>query len=795
MIGPNITRRPAGAIATTIALALVLAGPRTAAAQAKACVRTATGAFVPNGIVASGVTLGSCMANAAWGRVVPLNMTAGAATANALATGTVSFTYVAGSLYLGFTVAQDADLNVFDAVVVAVDRTGNGWDDDDFFLRVRPDTAGWGAGNPRVSPGGGTACNGNTIVEYYRYSSSDGGFVLDNAAVGQITAKVAYDYETTTDVETNLWNLEIRVPTGAVALGGHSYFGIATAAFAMGAYVFADLGANQSGQTGMVLRWPDGIGDRQISQWDLNAPALNAATLAQMSVNDVCFNVTFAGVASPWEINGGMASDGNHLVNPVSQTNTFRVSYLYDGPGDAPTAGTNSGTVTLELIPSISTNWTPTTAWVQSHNVTLSTYNQIYSEVFTAPPNSFRADAVFLCAKPRLENFARDDYVVMCPSCGENQLHINHNYFHTSVDTQVVDLRAEGIPGLSPGASTRILLYVNSTNDPSGRLLGLADGSPRGGAPSGRLFLGFAVVCLGGAAAARRRPGVRAVLGLVAVALVVHGCKSVQPGPTIGTDRWQLINAKELGITPLPNETGWYQVPITQGQVKRMQIVFGDRPLPYQTATQRLAMALDSATGRPRTTTIPVRAGQIVTVLAFGDVDPDGPDGPLPASSASGTKRQATTRPTATLAAVAPRYFLNNPRYIPSQWVGTLIGSFDGFKTSFVVGTDASLAVPRGAEQLSLAVNGVPTDYRQATGAFTIKTIVTGGPTVPTTVPVGFDTPFDSPRRLDSWRVLTATHVYSFYEKPVVNPQTQQQVMARVQLGQVHMSIYESGAR
>ncbi len=793
MIAPNPPCRRLRAVATGIALALALSVPCMAAAQAKACARTATGAFTPNGIVASGVTLGACSASTAWSRVAPLALTAGASTANALANGTISFTYFSGYLYLGITVAQDGDLNVFDAVLVAVDRTGNGWDDDDFFLRVRPDTAGWGATNPRVSPSGGTACNGATIVEYYRYSAGDGGFILDNAADTAITAKVAYDYETAVDGETNLWNLEIKLPTGAKVLGGHSYFGISTADFALGAYVFADLGANQSGQVGMVLRWPDGIGDRQISQWDLNTPAVNAANLADLTVNNVCFNVTFAGVPTPWEINGSMAADGNSLVNPTNQSNTFRVSYLYDGPGDSPTAGSNAGTVTLELIPSISTDWVPTTAWTQSHPVSLGNYNQIYSETFTAPPGSFRSDAVFLCAKPKLENFTRDDNVTFCPACGENQLHINHNYFRTSVDTQVVDLRAEAIPNLGPGQSSRILLFMNSTNDPSAKALGL---DSRGSERTAALFFGSAAVLLGGAAAARRRRGLLAMLGLVGVALVVHGCKYIRPsGGRIGTDRWELLNARELGLKPLPEEPGWYQVPIQHGEVKRLRMQFTGQPLPYQTATEQVSMALDSATGRPRTTSIPVKAGQIVTVLAFGDIDPDGADGPLPASSASGTVRRDAITPTLAATAAAPRYLLDNPRYVPSQWVGTLIGSFDGFKTSFVVGTNASLAIPRGAERLSLAVNGSAADYQRATGAFVIKSIVTEAPSVPTVVPVGFDTPFDTPWYLEPWRVMTATHVYTFYETPVANAQTHQTVMARAALGQVHMSIYESHER
>ncbi len=780
-----------------LAAALSLSAPRAGLAQSKACARTSPSALTLHGVVASGVSLGACMADPAWGRVVPLTLTEGASTANALAGGTISFTYNGGFLYLGFTVTQDGDLNAFDGAVVVFDRTGNGFEDGDFFIRVRPDTTGWGATNPRTSPTGGTACDRSTKIEYYRYSVADGGFIIDEtvAIVSAMSAEVAYDYETAVDGETNLWNLEIKIPTGAVSMGGHSYFGITTADFAMGAYMFVDLGANQSGQTGKVLRWPEGIGDRQISQWDLNAPAVSAASLAKMTTNDVCFNMTFAGVPTPWEINGQMAAEGNYLVNPVNQSNTFRVSFMYDGPGDAVTAGSNSGTVTPGLVPFNGSNWDTANEWPATpRTVALPEYNKIYSETFTAPAGTFAQTTTELCSDLRLEGWTRDDYVNLNWNSGENRKHFNHNYFRTSVDTQVIELRGDGIPNLAAGQSGRIVLTINSTNDPSDKTVALSPGERD--ARGGLVLFAFALSCGVGGIVLRRRRAIAASLGLAGILLIGQGCDQIRRRTgKIGTERWTLLNAGELGLRPLPDEPGWYALPIRKGEVKRMRLVFEGRPLPYQTTTQSLTMALDSATGRPLTAGLPVKAGQVVTVLAFGDIDPDGPNGPLPASSASGAVRTAAAATSFTTTHLATtQYALTNPRYTPSQWVGTLIGSFDGFKTSFVVGTNASFAVPRGAERLTLAVNGAPTDYRTAVGEFVLKFVVANAPTVPTSTAIGFDTPYDSPFWVDPWRVLTATHLYTFYEEPVVNPQTRRTVMARVPLGAAHMSIYESHA-
>jgi len=230
-----------------------------------------------------------------------------------------------------------------------------------------------------------------------------------------------------------------------------------------------------------------------------------------------------------------------------------------------------------------------------------------------------------------------------------------------------------------------------------------------------------------------------------------------------------------------------------QGQIKRLKIVFRDRPLPYETATRNLAMKLDSATGRPQMARIPVRPGKIVTVLAFGEVDPDGPNGPLPPSSASGTIRREA--PSAGLSAVGVNvagYLLNNVHYTPSQWVGTLVGSFDNFKTSFIIGTNASMMTPANADTLYVAANGTAADYRVATGGYELKSIIMYGPRVPTANSEGYGTSFDGPFFFPPWGVLTAAHVRAFYEEAVVNPRTHQAMIARVPFGAVHMSIYES---
>src|SRR5262249_11657113 len=681
----------------------------------------------------------------------------------------------------------------------------DGWDSGDFIIEVSLDSLTW---KGQSSPGGGTIpgrmevangnadCNKHVNVTYWRRAGSS--FTKDLTASGQITAKSAWDYETAIDAtDANLWNLVVAIPTAlSTGDGGAQTFGIGTT-FGLGVYVYAEVGPSQVSATGKVLRWPSSLPDKSIDDRDVSTVSMLHTALAELTSKGVCYNVTFAGVPDPWNINGKAAHPGDRSIG-VGVENTYTVKFALIDPATwmgamaiaQPLPSDDTGRVTLTLIPSLASDWTPGTAVeglpqdpVPMH---LTNYNQYYTAKFKTLAGAFSSADFWVCAFPRL-HFAIDDNPAMVD--GENQLHDNFNLFNTSDYTQTVDLRADAIPNLAPGQSTRLLLYFSSTNDPSGKL---ALGPPsRNGQQPSALLLALGGVLLVTGVVGRRRRWAAAMMSTLGLITIVLSCRPiVRGGGQIGTDRWQLANASELGIQPLPDRPGWFTVPIRKGEVKRMQLHFQGRPLPYETKTTTLRM-LDSATQGPMRARIPVAAGQVVTVLAFGQIDPDGPDGPLPPTSAVGETRNEA--PAISVAAVAPPpYLLNSRRYIASQYVGALIGSFDGFKTTFVIGPNASIAVPNGTPELTLAVNGRGGDFVQARGAFTIKTIVTPGPRVPTATPVPVSRPFDLPALIAPWEVLTSTHVNTFYETTVKNTKTGKPMTAQVPYGAMHMSIYES---
>src|SRR2546427_2535 len=223
--------------------ALVFGATRIVPAQlSEACVRSASAGTVSwplTGVVAIGSTNGTCTANMGWSRVVPLalSQTGLPVSGNAGATGTISFTSYPGHLVVGFTVKDDEDLSDFDGVILAFDRTNNGWDDDDFVLEVMVDTTGWGAAgatNPRIAPTGGTFCKRPGVIHYYRRVGT--AFGLDEGVTlgTRVQDSISWDYSTTDgDGEVNIWNVEIDIQTAAFTQNGHSYLGIQTTDFRM----------------------------------------------------------------------------------------------------------------------------------------------------------------------------------------------------------------------------------------------------------------------------------------------------------------------------------------------------------------------------------------------------------------------------------------------------------------------------------------------------------------------------------------------------------------------------------
>lgn len=766
MLKRLITPRAMGRyVVCAILICVAVTIPDQLTAQTKACIPTTSGSFAAlTGIVARGHPSGGCTGNPAWDAVVPFALSPGStipATGNALASGTIRLTRTTNNIYIGFTVDQDEDFSSFDKAILVFDATNDDtWGAGDFYVVIK-----LGPANPVVA---GTLCPAQATVEgVFKWDVAQVRFVQDDASpllntMSGVKVLASYDYDLPDDNESKIWNLEIELPIAAAGLqtGG--------AGFGIGAYLLVAKGS--SAVLGKVLRWPAGIVERRVSDVDLNLPAVVPTTLADADLSDNCFDMNFANTALP------LTSNSTTEVNKTGPTK-FTMWYWFAGPpSTGPGAGPNKGNLHVKVY-----RTTATTSWEtifdNTQQVSIDGFNQAHHAIFdmTAPGGTQATD---FCSDVYLEGWQFDDD----KTDASNHTHINYIPLATSETTRDLDLPVDGIPGLAAGATTSLLINLSTTNDPNGRQLGLS-GQEKPDRSAG-LFILAGAACLGAAGMVRRRKSAALLLAMVGVGAIINGCRPQPPAGPIGTDRWDLTNAKDLGLTPLPGEPGWYRMPARHGELKRAKLHFTGRPLPYQTVSDSLPMSMD-ASGRPAVKRIAVRQGQVVSVFAFGTVDVDGA-GPLQPTDAAGLIRNDDSP------RLAISYPLARSRYVPAENVGALIGSFDGLKTSFVIGTNGSFVVPNGTEQLTLTINGLPSDYRSAVGRYGLKWIVSQGPNSPTATSYGFDTPLDQPTFVLGWLVLTSVNVKTFYEVPVKNPETGQTLMGRAELGEAHFSIYES---
>lgn len=762
---------------TAAVLLTALAWTEGTQAQTGVCIKTVTAPAAVDGVVAPGTATAACASDALWAGVGPAQFQPLGSPDGRL----YLAYYVTGGnrhLRIGINVAGDDDLSDFDVVSLFFDaNNSNTWDAGDFVLQVKV--------SPSISPiTTGELCNQTTgAVKYYQRVGSSWSSTGTEAAAAAVVVKHAYDYSSAMpDTETKIWNLEIDIPIGFTS-GDNTFFNLTTTGpnyFGIGGYVFADYNHQQTPQQGTVLKWPGGIAANPgIADADPAFSEPNVMQLANASLTSTCFDVNFS-APNPWRINGNPAASQDHRINRMAN-NTFRVTYYFDGPETAVTPMANPGNVKLALTPYRASG--PGTAWTKTIAIPAtgeSNYNQErtvdFQFDFNAPDASFGSvsDVNFVCATTTLESFARDD------DHSNNSLNVNYNYFTTSEYRQEFRLYGSAVPNLKPSQTARVLIKADMTNElPELR-------SPETGTSKLVMFVLVLLIILVLLAVVLRRRGVPWVVTLLnlAVVLVIGILLGVflNVGRTpIGTARWTVNNAAQVALEPVKGRPGWYQTVIGYEEVKTVELTFRGQPLPYTTHRHRLDAARE---GKPNRLEIPVKPGNIVTVLAFGEVDVDG-SGPLPPTSATGFTEQT--------AGHQANYLLSRGRYRPNEYAGALIGSFDGFQTSFVIGRDSSIFVPEQATSLTLAVNARLPAYTALVGGYDIFTIATPAPNVPTHTRLSGDATYFVPPRLNLWEVLTSLNLYTYYEAETIRDGA---VRSRnVQpWGEAHFSIYASHA-
>nr|MBC8492857.1 hypothetical protein [Chloroflexota bacterium] len=598
--------------------------------------------------------------------------------------------------------------------------------------------------------------------------------------------------------------------------------------FGVGAYLFVDRGhLTAEPQTGQVRWWPnDGLPDPlPASVPTPPAIPINAVTprlldftyddpettdvaehrpqadrLADVSLQNVCYDVNFD-VSFPWKINGQAAASHDDRIKRGLST-PFPVTFRFAGPGPDPTPPANTGTVELRLKPYGNLGTGSQVEWIKEETGISANYDAARSVDFIydfsktpgtqdGPPSEWAdyGEFSFICATMKLKDFPLDDD----KSYNSNVENVNWNYFETSEYKQTFYITADGIPGLNPGESTTILLHAEMNNEGQNIGLMLASVLSPVATPIGVLVLSAAVLTTLLLVRLKRTGTTSYKYALLLVVLLVLGvtascaiicktcaiiCKEKQP-----TSRWEFGNARELGITPMEGEPGWYEVPIRFGEIKGVELEVNGMPLPYR--TQQIQLLPTASDNRPNMLPLQVKPQQVVTIVALGNIDLDGPGGPLEPTSAHGFIRRDTTG--------QQRYLLRDGYYTPSEYAGALIGSFDGFrKTSFVVGRTASIMVPEGANTLTLAVNAIRGTYELVSGSFELSIIRTPPPQVPTFDDMQGDGTYEVPHTFSLWDTLTSLSVYTYYETVQLNETDMAVSRTRHPLAFSHYAVYDS---
>lgn len=809
---------------------LITASP--ASAQSGLCARQVSGVFTLNGVVARGAAMGggACAPDAIWNGVGPANFSSGDA-----------YLYVAHNttnnhLYLGIDLKGDRVLSQFDVVMLYFNANNNGaWDAGDFAIRVVLSNAGTPA-TPAITDV--TACSQSPVlpVDYYPHDAA--GWTVGSAADRtSITAKVAYDLSAADgDAEDDIWNLEIEMPLFTLNVGS---------GFGLGALAFVDDGSGGPIPVGSVLQYPGGINTNAgFGISFANDPGFptepnNLGALAHVTISNRCFDVSLSN-SSAWEINGSPAGAGEYKIyrhgrptpQPDAGFNTFRINYKYEGPAGAIGSLPNTGQVQLKLMP-FTGGVAPgaTGDWTKTQTVNIAAYPQEYPVEFkyqfspmTAtnhdPDLTNAARALwttilssnspndFVCSDTYLQTFKFND------NLSNDTVHLNHNFFATSEYAQDVQFFGSDLPkaALDEKGAATVLLHMETVNEPkrtttatAPTLGGMAgsvnstggEGSPWRGGANLVLVVAAALGVIGAIAWAQRRGKLgrpaawtSAVAALTLLALL-GACVTVPPPtatpqptvtPQTAPARWQFENGEKAGIREVKGRPGWYEMPLQAKETKTLTMKFAGQPLPYETRVQKLAPARN---GRLNSITVPVKSGSVVTVVAFGEVDPDGEKGPLAPTSSTGFIQKEGGR--------LGGFPLQTGYYEPSQYAGALIGSFDDFKTSFVVGRNISAIVPGEARELRLAVNAPQEAVSAYTGEFEIYTILTAAPATPTHTGDAGDATYNIPPQLPMYQVLVSVSMNTYY---AIDDVRDGKVVGKTlhPLGDAHFSIYNSHA-
>jgi hypothetical protein len=191
-------------------------------------------------------------------------------------------------------------------------------------------------------------------------------------------------------------------------------------------------------------------------------------------------------------------------------------------------------------------------------------------------------------------------------------------------------------------------------------------------------------------------------------------------------NKWhfEFEDADDVGIKKIGRN--FYSLRVKQGEEKKVRIEFRGALMPGTSKKYSVPATAGGALLSPSSGTapveVPVKPNEVISLVArrlikLGANDPfNDANGVQQVSEISNEQKR-----NAICVDCGGHSLLKDGYYRSSDHVGALIGSFDGFKTSFVVGTDSTVIVPANATTLSLAINDSAGQYGDNTGNFQVN--------------------------------------------------------------------------
>ena len=511
-------------------------------------------------------------------------------------------------------------------------------------------------------------------ITFYRFS---GGTWNPQGLPGGIKGSVSYDYGTAKDPETGIWEAEIEIDPSAVG----NAIPVATG-LAIGAKLYIEEPANGT----LVFDFPLGLTtDDNPNSVSPNDGGVTPAKLAKLTVGSCGLDVVISNISgsapgtnnTPGTIKRGYPNPIPATGVPESDRNSFTADVQLVNPANAadtsPVAVPDAGNAVFHLL-----------AWNGGFGP---------DHVVGTKPAQFTA----VGQKKTVE--------LKWPATEADYSPLRNEFDVVKVNHACLKINLSGFPvNLNePGDVVQQNLYFTTASTVKDRFLLAA---PRQEGPGGvNLFY------------------LRARWTNVPAERIDLVGRRPRPGMwTVRFPTAARIGLKDRG-------KGWYSIALKPNEQRLIDIVLTGGAMPHPATRFVVSPRAGGQSAYPasgdKPYTLKVKPGMMVNIVAGGLIYVD-PGRKKPASGPDGFFDREMNG----------EFLLSSKSaYTGREHIGALIGSFDNFRTSFLIGGSSSFIVPDNATDLSLAVNDLAGSFNDNTGrGFTVTAILSPPSDLPTRI-------------------------------------------------------------